>query len=201
MASPIIKLRLFTLVSDFAIGNGGSGSDLYSLLRSSGGDLSLSLLHGIHEQLLGLEALCSKEILIGEKLSEVHKLLINEHASNAAGKLLSESALDDGVDGITDEILSAFWVGHRNGIKLSNVDLRQGKESHWLLLGNALLAVVTLGKVSLVVTTSSASSTTVSSSAIALMVGVALLISTLVSTIVVSTLIAVATLVLVRDTH
>jgi hypothetical protein len=162
--------------------------------------LSLSLLHGIHEQLLGLVALCCKEIRIGEKLSEVHKLLIDEHASNAAG-IFSESALDDGVDGITDEILSAFCVGHRNGIKLSNVDLRKGNESHWLWLGDALLAVVTLGKVSLVVSTSSASSTTECSSAIALMVGVALLISTLVSTIVVSTLIAVATLVLVRDTH
>ena len=135
-------------------------------------------------------------------MSEVHKLLIDEHASNAAG-IFSESALDDGVDGITDEILSAFCVGHRNGIKLSNVDLRKGNESHWLWLGDALLAVVTLGKVSLVVSTSSASSTTVvHSSVVALMVGVTLLISTLVvSTIVVSTLVAVAALVLVRDTH
>ena len=110
------KIRLFTLVSVSA----GLSDD--SLLAGSGGDLSLSLLlHCINKQCLTLVALGSKELSIGKKLGEVHKLLINQHASDATGKV-SESLLDDGVDGITNKVLSGINVINRDCVKFSNVD-------------------------------------------------------------------------------
>jgi len=176
------------------------GTSLLLLLLLGSIDLSLSLsllLHGDLEKLLSLVALVGEVLWISEKLSEVHKFLVNEHSGNFASQV-SESLLDKGIDGITNEVFPSIRVGLC--LKFSHVHLGYLKQDNRLV---GLLAVVSLRVVSVVVTTSAASSTTVIASVIViLVVRVALLIATLVSTvIIVATLVAVATLILIGEAH
>lgn len=128
-------------------------------------------------------------------MGEVDKLLINEHASDAAG-VLSVFREDDLVNGITNEVLSANSVLNGDSIEFSHGDAGKGKNGD--LLGR-ILAAGSLRVGSVAIATSATSAAVVSASVV-LVVGVALLVATLVSTIVIS-LVAVAALVLIGEAH
>jgi hypothetical protein len=109
-------------------------------------------------------------VLISQQGVEVDHILIDQHASNTASKLLSEDLLNDTVDRITDKGLSIGRI--RNIVEVNQIDLRKREERHsginWSLR-NWLLRSLSHTRLALLIsiaTSLAASSTSVSASVV-----------------------------------
>jgi hypothetical protein len=96
------------------------------LVDDGGDNLLLLLLLLSHDQeRISLSALGAKVASIGQQVCEVDNLLVNQHTGDSAGKVETEVLFDDGINGVTNEVLSLFRVCDL--IKIIDVDLRKRK--------------------------------------------------------------------------
>lgn len=112
------------------------------------------LLDRVDQKLLGLSDLVREVLLVGEQFFEVDELLVDEHASDAAGKFGVDLS-NDGVDRVANEVLSV--IGSLLLLEVGNVDEGEVEESKLLLLLLGMLALVSLREVSVASPSASAS--------------------------------------------
>jgi hypothetical protein len=77
----------------------------------STGNQLLLLLLGLEEKLISFVGLGSEEARVGQEISEVDNVLINQHAGDAPSKMGSKGSLNNGIDSVANESLSICRVG------------------------------------------------------------------------------------------
>lgn len=92
----------------------------------------------VHVDGVGLVDLADEELVVSQKLLRVNGGLIQEHASDDTGDLVSKALLDGGINAISNEVLSIFAL---DVVEVGQVNWGQLKEILLLLL---LLVVVGL---------------------------------------------------------
>lgn len=138
------------------------------------------LLSGLEQKGVSLSALVAEVAFIGQQAGEVDHLLVDQHTSNSTS-ILAEVLFDDGIDGITNEVLSFFNSGDL--LKVSDVDLGKGK-GRKLSNGVCLLALSVVVRstraVASLATAVTTSVTSVSSTSLVTLSTVSTLVATLI---------------------
>lgn len=113
------------------------------------------------QQVESLLTLLGEVLLVLNQLSEVNHGLVNQHAGDAPSEGSTEGSFNDGVDGVSNHLLSG--LGHLDGLELGKWNTWEGKQGDGrgvglrcgLLLGVVVLLLATL----ILLTTFSAAST------------------------------------------
>lgn len=61
--------------------------------------------------------------MVCEEVLEVNDSLVKKHACDATSKLIAKGLFNNGINGISDEVLSFFGVGQR--VQVINVEERK----------------------------------------------------------------------------